>query len=479
MNPCLLYGCGAYAISMPAAFSSNRLSLVDRGVLYAIAQVRGGSEKGWRRYREGKLAKKTNTFAVTNSDREVAIIGGGAAGIAAGRRLAEARIDCLIMEARPRLGGRAWTTGDGAALALDLGCGWLHSADRNPWHAIAVAQGRAIDKTPPPWRRPSTPTGFPLAEQAAFFDALAHFYHRLESLSEHAPDVAAATFLAPHGRWNGLISAVGSYVSGAELERVSARDFQRYDDSGVNWRVVDGYGAVIAAHGERLPVLLGSPAQRIDHRGHRLRVDMADGTVTAEAVIITLPSALLADETLSIIPPLPEKIAAAAGLPLGLADKLFFSLSDAAEFDKESRLFGRTDRSGTGVYHFRPFGRPQVEAYFGGRLAAELEAAGEAAFVDFAVAELAGLLGSDFARRVKPLGLHRWGSDPFARGSYSYALPGQAACRGALAAAVDNRLFFAGEACSQHDYSTAHGAYLTGVVAAEQVIAVRRAKRSR
>jgi oligopeptidase B len=63
MNPCLLYGCGAFAISMPAAFSSNRLSLVNRGVLYAIAQVRGGSEKGWRRYREGKLAKKTNTFA--------------------------------------------------------------------------------------------------------------------------------------------------------------------------------------------------------------------------------------------------------------------------------------------------------------------------------------------------------------------------------------------------------------------------------
>jgi monoamine oxidase len=48
-------------------------------------------------------------------------------------------------------------------------------------------------------------------------------------------------------------------------------------------------------------------------------------------------------------------------------------------------------------------------------------------------------------------------------------LPGQAECRGTLAAAVDDRLFFAGEACSQHDYSTAHGAYLTGVAAAEQV----------
>jgi hypothetical protein len=64
-------------------------------------------------------------------------------------------------------------------------------------------------------------------------------------------------------------------------------------------------------------------------------------------------------------------------------------------------------------------------------LRSQPEAAGEAAFVDFAVAELASLLGSDFARRVKPLGLHRWGSDPFARGSYSYALPSQAACRGA------------------------------------------------
>ncbi len=62
-TPCLLYGYGAYGISIPAAFDTNRLSLVDRGFVYAIAHVRGGSEKGWRWYREGKLAKKTNTFS--------------------------------------------------------------------------------------------------------------------------------------------------------------------------------------------------------------------------------------------------------------------------------------------------------------------------------------------------------------------------------------------------------------------------------
>ena len=61
--PCLLYGYGAYGISIPAAFDTNRLSLVDRGFVFAIAHVRGGTEKGWRWYREGKLAKKLNTFS--------------------------------------------------------------------------------------------------------------------------------------------------------------------------------------------------------------------------------------------------------------------------------------------------------------------------------------------------------------------------------------------------------------------------------
>jgi monoamine oxidase len=416
---------------------------------------------------------------VANSDTEVVIVGGGAAGIAAGRRLKDAGVGCLVVEARPRLGGRAWTTSEGSALPIDLGCGWLHSADRNPWREIAEAQGRTLDHTPPPWRRRSAPIAFPLGEQTDFLQALEDFHERLDALPDDAPDVAAAAFLEPHGRWNELINAVGTYASGAELERVSTRDLNRYDDSGVNWRVVEGYGTVIAAHAAGVPVVLGCPVQHIDHSGSRVRVETADGAIAADAVIVTLPTNVLAQEQLRFTPPLPGKIAAAAGLPLGLADKLFLSLSDADEFHKDSRLFGRIDRSATGVYHFRPFGRPQIEGYFGGSLAAELEAGGKRAFVDFAVAELVGLIGSDFARRVMPIGLHPWGVDPFARGSYSCALPGQAECRRVLAAPVDDRLFFAGEACSRHDYSTAHGAYLTGIAAAEQAIIARRRRPSR
>lgn len=61
--PCLLYGYGAYGIAMPASFRTNPLSLVDRGFVYAIAHVRGGTEKGWRWYLDGKREKKANTFS--------------------------------------------------------------------------------------------------------------------------------------------------------------------------------------------------------------------------------------------------------------------------------------------------------------------------------------------------------------------------------------------------------------------------------
>src|SRR5688572_20480913 len=167
---------------------------------------------------------------MANGDFEAVIVGGGAAGIAAGRRLREAGVDCLIVEARARLGGRAWTVADASGFPIDLGCGWLHSADRNPWTAIAEAQGRSIDKTPPPWMRPSPPIGFSLAEQSEFFAASRGFRGRLREAAETEPDAPAAAFLGPDRRWNGLMNAVSTYVSGAELDRVSVHDLERYDD---------------------------------------------------------------------------------------------------------------------------------------------------------------------------------------------------------------------------------------------------------
>ena len=407
-------------------------------------------------------------------DFETVVIGGGAAGIAAARRLQQAGVKCVIVEARSRLGGRAWTIADASGHALDLGCGWLHSADRNPWVAVAEEQKRTIDKTRPPWARSALPHGFPEDAQREFRKAQEDFFKRVGERAKRDPDVPAAALLAPDCRWNNLISAIGTYISGAELDRVSARDFDNYDDTGVNWRIVEGYGATIAKCGEGVPAILDCPVQRIDHQGKRLRIETPQGAIIADGAIVTLPTSVLAATEQLFAPGLPDKIEAARGLPLGLADKLYLSLEGAEEFDKDSRLFGATDQSATATYHMRPFGRPLIEAYFGGRLAADLEAGGASAFFEFAVSELTRQLGNEFAGRVKPIHVHRWGADPFARGSYSYALPGKADCRATLAAPVDGRLFFAGEACSHDDFSTAHGGWITGVIAADQAISALR-----
>jgi monoamine oxidase len=409
---------------------------------------------------------------MAESDVETAIIGGGAAGLAAARRLHDAGVRCLIVEARERLGGRAFTVIDPAGHAIDLGCGWLHSADRNPWSEIARSQGRGIDKSPPPWQRPSLPYGFSAADRREYVETSHAFYERLDT-AEQQPDQPASALLESGCRWNNLIIAINTFVSGAELPQVSAHDLARYEDTGVNWRVTDGLGTLVSSYAADVPVSLGAPVHRIDRSGLRLRIETAKGVITADQTIVAVPTAALADEHF-FTPAIPEKIEAALALPLGLDDKLFLSLDHAEEFDQESRLFGRTDRTGTGAYHFRPFGRPQIEAYFGGTLARELEAEGEAAFFDFASRELSGVLGGDFAKRIKPIAVHRWGADPFARGAYSFARPGKADERAVLAAPVENRLFFAGEACSRNDYSTVHGAFLTGVAAADQVLAARR-----
>jgi monoamine oxidase len=412
---------------------------------------------------------------MADSEFDVVIVGGGAAGIAAARHLHAANVNCLLVEARDRLGGRAWTVNGPDGSALDLGCGWLHSADRNPWVAIAQAQDRALDKTPPPWSRPSPAPGFPLAEQHVFGAALDAFFDRV-SEAARAPDRPAADLLEADGRWNGLIGAVATYITGAELAAISVRDFDNYADSGVNWRLVDGFGAVIAAHAADVPIVLDCPVHTIDHHGARLKLETAKGMLTAEQVIVALPSTLIAEEAVRFAPALPEKREAAAGLPLGLNDKLFLALDGAEEFEPDTRLFGRTDRTATASYHLRPFGHPQIEVFFGGDLAWKLEAGGERAFFDFAVSELTALFGSGFAKRLRPIRMHAWGRDPFARGAYSCALPGESECRARLAAPVDDRLFFAGEACSTHDFSTAHGALLTGIAAADAVLTVRRTR---
>jgi monoamine oxidase len=401
---------------------------------------------------------------------DVIIIGAGAAGLGAARRLAAAGIAVHVVEARNRVGGRAWTAHAPSGLPIELGCAWLHSADENELCALALQAGLTIDKTRPPWRTQMNDIGFAPADQADFGAALGRLFARLDEAGEAEGDQSADRLLDPGGRWNPLLNATSTYINGVELDQLSVRDFWRYHDTGVNWRIVEGYGRLMEALASGLDITFDSAASLIDHTGPQVRIETPRGDLRAGAVIVTVPTDVLRAGDLRFHPALPDKIAAAAVLPLGLADKLYLKLDGAEEFPKDSHLYGALDSVRTGSYHLRPFGRPVIEVYFGGRFARGLEAEGEAAFASFAIGQLASLLGEGMRKRLHPIAATAWARDPYARGSYSHAMPGHADARSVLAAPVDERLFFAGEACMVHDFSTAHGAYRSGVKAADAAI---------
>lgn len=404
---------------------------------------------------------------------DVAVVGAGAAGLAAARRLSELRPDLsvLVLEAADRIGGRAFTlpNSDG----IDLGCGWLHGARDNAWTAVAADLGLAVDRSPAPWNREMRASGLSAKDRQAAREALDGFFERINARRPGKADAPMSAYLEPGNPWNGFIGAVGTYINGAELELASTEDFERYEPGRPpDWRVRDGYGHLVATYGAPAPVVLSTAVTRIDHgRAGAVMLDTGRGTLRCRAAVVTVSSTCLAEGAIRFDPPLPDKQAAAAGVPLGVANKVFLDLAAPEALPEEVYVHGATDRVATGAYHLRPLGRPLVECYYGGALARDVETLSPEAAASFAIDELVGCYGTDLRRHLSLRARSVWAGNLWARGAYSYARPGQVGARAILARAVEDRLFFAGEACSPHRFSTAHGAYETGLAAAAAVSA--------
>ena len=396
---------------------------------------------------------------------DVLVIGAGAAGIVAARTLHDAGRDVLMIEARDHVGGRArtWSHDD---MRFDLGCGWLHSARRNPWTGIARARGFTLATDTARWGEQWRDLGFPPDERRAFAAAYDSFEARARAAAD-GPDRPLFDFVNPGDRWAERLEAISGYVNGAALAATSLHDWLAYDEAATDddWSVREGYGALVADHARDLTIHTGVAATRIDRSGRRLRVETSAGTIEADAVVVAVPTRVLAEERLTFDPPLPDKHDAAAALPLGLADKVFLAV-DGPDWPREAHLTGSPDDRRTGSYRLSPYGWPAIEGFFGGDGAAAVEREG----AGFAIDELVALLGSDWRPRLHPLRVTHWSQEPWIGGSYSHARVGHAGARAVLAAPVDGRLFFAGEACSRTDFSTAHGAYETGVAAAAAIL---------
>jgi monoamine oxidase len=405
---------------------------------------------------------------------DVVVVGAGAAGIAAAARLSRAPLSVVVLEGQGRIGGRAHTLAARPDLPLDLGCGWLHSADKNPFVPLFERADIPLDRSPPAWRRPEANLSLGAEDRAAFEAAIGAFEKAMEKAARAGQEGRANAHLPRAARWRPLLEAFSSYYNGAPLSQVSVQDYGAFVDTGVDWRAVEGYGAAICDLADRSLIVPHCAVLSIDHSGQALRLETARGAVTARAVVLTISSDLLAREAIRLHPQLPTKTDAATGLPLGLADKVFLSPAAPEAFPREHHLWGDVKTSATGSYYLRPLGRPVIEAYFGGDHARALAEEGPRAAADFAIEELVGVYGADVRPQLRLLAATSWSQDPWALGAYSHALPGCAPARQVLAEPVEGRLFFAGEATSARAFSTAHGAWETGLRAADEVLAALR-----
>jgi monoamine oxidase len=406
-----------------------------------------------------------------NNDFDVVIVGGGAAGIGAARRLSRTKLSTLLLEASPRLGGRAWTH-EVAGLNLDLGCEWFHSAERNSWVPIAEAAGFAIDRSIAKWGVQYRDLGFPKDQQAAARQAFESWHKALAD--SQSPGDCAADALPAGGEWTSYIRTIVGFISGAPLEKLSAADYLAYDDASSehNWRTPAGLGTVVAnAFPQEVPLRLSTPVHALTLGARGVTLATAAGAVTARAAILTVSTAVLAGDAIELPAELAPWREAAGKLPLGRNEKFFLEILGEAPFVPESQVLGNPRDSSTGSYYIRPLGSPLIGCFFGAEGARLVEERGLVAGFDFAVEQLVALFGADVRAALRPLAASSWSASKLVGGAYSYALPGHAAARQSLARSFDARVFFAGEATSAGDFSTAHGAHDSGVRAAEEVIA--------
>ena len=406
----------------------------------------------------------------------VVVVGAGVAGLSAAAHLRAAGVDVTVLEAGPRIGGRARTVRPAVlgGAVLDLGASWLHAARSNPLVAMAGVEDGLVDSDALRSERLSI-AGQPAtaAEQAAYEACWA----AVEGLAPSEADTSLAELMAPLAdnpqiapwaptiaRWEGAI------IAAADADVLSAQDWRRNLLPPPNLVAPGGLGDFVA---RRLggAVHLGTPVRRIRWDGPGVLVEAAKGVVRAAACIVTVSTGVLAGDAIRFDPALPlDVLDAVDGLPMGLLSKVALPAHGANRLGLADDTTLVQQGAAGMTFNAWPLGRAHLVGFVGGRAAWEV-AGDDAAAEAMARDQVRAMLGR--VRLGRGAVVTGWGADPLFRGAYAYARPGRAGSRAALAAAFPGeRLLFAGEACRADGLAgTVGGAWLSGRDAAARLLA--------
>jgi monoamine oxidase len=408
-------------------------------------------------------------------DVDIVVIGAGAAGIAAARRVLAANRRVVVIEAADRVGGRCITDMRPFGVPLDRGAHWIHTPDLNPLMKLAGSTGFDVYPAPPGQK---IRIGRRYARETELEDLLAALVRAHRAIGEAArgkTDMSCAQALPKDlGDWRGTIEFVlGPFSCGKDLSEVSAVDFSRSLERETDAFCRQGLGTLLAKLAEGLPVRLSTQAKRIEtwQRG-KVTVETTRGTIVARAAIVTVSTNILAARKINFDPELPSRHADAVNrLRLGSYDRIALEMTGTPFGPQaDDLIFEKTDATRTAGMLANVSGTQLCMIDVAGKFGRELAAQGERAMAEFALEWLSNLYGAEIKQAVKRAFTTRWNEEPYVLGAFSAAAPGGQSARATLMEPIRDRVWFAGEAVHETLWGTVGGAWQSGERAAESAM---------
>ena len=404
-----------------------------------------------------------------SGDVDVVIIGAGAAGIAAARRVAAAKRSFMLLEASDHVGGRCVTDTRFFGVPFDRGAHWVHKPDSNP--LVKLATGVEIYRAPRAQSLRIPPRAARDSELEQYFSALVRGSRAIIDAGRGKTDMAARAALPKDlGDWQASVEfALGPYSTGKDLGAMSSMDFARAGEREADGLCRQGYGALLAKLAAGVPVQLSAPVTQLEW-GTGLEARTPKGRIRARAAIVTVSTSAIAAGGIAFSPALPKRqLDACNALSLGTFEHIAFEASGlglAADDLVIEKASG--PRTAALVANIGGTGLCTVEV--GGSFGRELVTQGEAAMIAFANDWMAETFGGGARGIVKRAMATRWSDDPLIRGSFSAASPNNADARRILLEPMRDRVWFAGEAVHDTLWGTVGGAWDSGTRTADAAL---------